>query len=368
MTKLFAALGPDGSMRFIGEVARGAACGCFCPECGSPLTAKQGLEKEWHFAHVSGQERPECDAGAANMFRRLAMEFLRKQQPLELPPCKTVVTERSSLGVLSEEVIWPVRLAGTVEWVVSASRASPVGRGSLEGGEILEILLGVGNPAMPGRPPTAAGEAAVLYLCRMPEVSALRTRVDAEKHLAAHGRFLWHRLPQRADLIDAAMARVRQRARAEDQEYERARRRQADTSRDGWPTADGGRVGAVASRALGKDLTAERTDRLQRSLDAPAEHFEWAPQRKSGAGFTLYRLRDGSSWVIYTLEDESHAIAAWPRAEDGWDEALPPRIATPDRALGVYRLHDLVEAIMFLRGKADIVRSTSNPHEFNNIA
>lgn len=82
MINLFDGIGPQGEMRFIGEVERGAACGCRCPECNSPLIAKQGNEKEWHFAHEGGRERPECHAGAMNMLRRLAIEHLATRGPV----------------------------------------------------------------------------------------------------------------------------------------------------------------------------------------------------------------------------------------------------------------------------------------------
>ena len=111
-----------------------------------------------------------------------------------------------------------------------------------------------------------------------------------------------------------------------------------------------------------------RADLRQRGSDIPEEQFAWAPNAKSRSSFTLYRFRDGAAWVIYTLADDSHAIAAWPNAEEGWDEALPPSIATADKSLGAYRIHDLVQAVMFLRERADIVRSTSNPREFDDIA
>ena len=76
----------------------------------------------------------------------------------------------------------------------------------------------------------------------------------------------------------------------------------------------------------------------------------------------------GRNFPRYAFEDEGYAIAAWPGAEDGWDEALPPSIATADKSLRVYRIHDLVQAVMFLTARADVVRSTSNPREFDDIA
>lgn len=369
MTKLFAALGHDGLVHLIGEVPRGAACGCVCPECASPLIAKQGQEKDWHFAHVAGQERPECEAGAANMLRRLAIEHLQKQQPLELPPYKTVVRMQSPLRVLSQEVTLQARVTGGVRWMVDAARTMPVGRAPLEGGGTLEIFVGSDGHATHGCSPTEGVEAAVLYTFPMPEVNTLRTRVDAETHLSAHGRFAWLHRALKANVIQAAKARLSEQARADQEEYERARRRRADESRDGLATLNGARQrGGLAARSLGDDVQRAPPDHRERRAGAPTERFDWAPHRRSGTGFTLYRLRDGTAWVIYTLDDGGYALAAWPNAEDGWDEALPPSIATPDMSLGVYRIHDLVQAVMFLTARADIVRSTSNPREFDKIA
>lgn len=49
----------------VGSVAKGKACGCICPSCQTPLIARQGHEKEWHFAHrshdVHNETRKECD-------------------------------------------------------------------------------------------------------------------------------------------------------------------------------------------------------------------------------------------------------------------------------------------------------------------
>lgn len=40
------------AMRHIKTVARGQACGCVCPDCGTPMVAKQGKQIAWHFAHA----------------------------------------------------------------------------------------------------------------------------------------------------------------------------------------------------------------------------------------------------------------------------------------------------------------------------
>uniref|UniRef100_UPI002B477B28 competence protein CoiA family protein n=1 Tax=Vibrio vulnificus TaxID=672 RepID=UPI002B477B28 len=48
----------------VADVVRGKNCGCICPSCHTPLIARQGEEKQWHFAHASrkveGTDK-ECD-------------------------------------------------------------------------------------------------------------------------------------------------------------------------------------------------------------------------------------------------------------------------------------------------------------------
>ena len=90
MTTMFAARDAQGGVRFVAEVPRGAACACFCLACGSPLVAKKGEVNEWHFAHESDQERPECEAGLRNLLRRIVLEEMRAtdawvRQPFTAP-------------------------------------------------------------------------------------------------------------------------------------------------------------------------------------------------------------------------------------------------------------------------------------------
>ena len=209
MISLFAGLGRDGAMRFIGEVERGAACGCLCPECGSPLVAKQGNEKDWHFAHEGGQERPECEAGATNMLRRLAVEYLRKQESIDLPPFRERVKVRSPLRELSEEVAWSVRIAGAVQWIDRPSKSSPVGRAQLEQGGGLEIFVEIGDQVSRSYLSGPDAKASVVFWSTLPVASDLRKRLDAEQHLRKCGLFIWRHHPDSSGVVQAARLRLR---------------------------------------------------------------------------------------------------------------------------------------------------------------
>jgi hypothetical protein len=68
--------------------------------------------------------------------------------------------------------------------------------------------------------------------------------------------------------------------------------------------------------------------------------------------------------VIYTLEDGSSAIAPWPRAEEGWDEALPEVVGTADAELGAYRIKTMTAAMVYFGQRSTTVRASSDPQDF----
>lgn len=63
----------------VGSVKRGNACGCICPSCRTPLVARHGDEKEWHFAHrsqnVHSATRKECDYSFAVSIRMMIRQL-----------------------------------------------------------------------------------------------------------------------------------------------------------------------------------------------------------------------------------------------------------------------------------------------------
>ena len=368
MIRLFAGLGRDGAMRFIGEVERGAACGCLCPECGSPLVAKQGSEKDWHFAHEGGQERPECEAGATNMLRRLAVEYLRKQGSIELPPFKDRVKVRSPLRELSEEVAWSVRMAGAVQWIDRPSKSSPVGRAQLEHGGELEIFVEIGDQVSRSYPPGPDAKASVVFWSTLPVPSDLRKRLYAEQHLRKYGQFIWRHHPDNSGIGQAARHRLSLKAKQDEEQADRIRRGQAEEAGRRWA----GIAGRLQQHAPDHARSSPGRDDEAKAGEASrstglAKQYVWAPDRKPGTTFIFYRMHDGAAWVIYTLQDASHAAAAWPEATEGWDEALPPKVGAPDLVLGVYRVPDLVSAMTFFAARAAVVRATSDPSEFEDL-
>ena len=79
----------SGQLVDVGSVKRGNACGCICPSCKTPLVARHGDEKEWHFAHrsqkVHNETRKECEYSFAVsvrlMIRQLSNDGLKFRTP-----------------------------------------------------------------------------------------------------------------------------------------------------------------------------------------------------------------------------------------------------------------------------------------------
>lgn len=71
------------------EVHRGKTCGCICPSCLSPLIARKGTQKVWHFAHTAranGDRTEElCEFSWAVSVRLMARQLLPSLGALCLP-------------------------------------------------------------------------------------------------------------------------------------------------------------------------------------------------------------------------------------------------------------------------------------------
>lgn len=168
MAQLTIALDANDIIKFVGEVAKGGDCGCFCPACRSPLVAKKGQINEWHFAHESGQERPECLVGALNLFSRLLMEHL----------------QAAGAGIFAQS------LAGvTVTAVRPSSQGATVGPAELSNGRQIAVYARVEEQ----RRYSDAGDGAdhLLYSCQTPTSEVLKDRKSANSFITRYARLQW---------------------------------------------------------------------------------------------------------------------------------------------------------------------------------
>ncbi|MCF6324736.1 MAG: competence protein CoiA [Gammaproteobacteria bacterium] len=90
----------SGTLVDIADVPRGSKCGCICPACKTPLVARQGEEKEWHFAHASRKvyekTQKECEFSFYLSVRMMARQIIDNEFKIKLPEYRDSVSQYGS--------------------------------------------------------------------------------------------------------------------------------------------------------------------------------------------------------------------------------------------------------------------------------
>lgn len=358
MTELFAGVTLAGETRFIGEVARGAACGCFCPSCNSPLVAKHGEVNEWHFGHLAMQERPECEVGAHNLLRRLGVQYLHDLPQLILPPYRQVLTRQGRFGQIHEVAEWQSEVVEVTNWNLAAARGQPIGVLKLQDGSNVEMFIDIGNQRPSHQSHLSHGK--IVFYCPLPASESLRTQDKAREWLRYQGEFVWIYQPD----INRHVATANQRLAARFQEMEDSLHALEVRALERGMNLPHSRQWAVDAYLEKKQaqLEAPTAPAMQRAQQR-AHEIPWSGQVKPMSMLFFWRLKSGEAWVMYERIDHLRYIAPWPETVEGWDEALPETVGVPDLALAAYQVKDLANAMIWMNSKAATSRNTSNIEE-----
>lgn len=325
---LFAALDSDGNARYIGDVVRGAACGCFCSECKSPLVAKHGTENEWHFAHEASQERPQCVPGSINLLRRLATQRLLELDSFDLPECRKTLSSARNYSGFHEVAAWNLPPGLIVQRDLQAAINKPVARlhpvGMPDCTIGLWVQIGELNLETTGE---LAGE--LVYHCLPPPKGAITTLASAVAFLQLHSRWHWQRMPDVFGVLDQARVRLQERVAAHVSEnISKLQQIKARLQLNRVPAAP------FTWSPLPK---AEAAAPVTSPSSAPPP--PWAHLKKVNTSYFGFRMHgEDESWILF--ESAAHSGyyvvpgAGW---FDGWDEALPRSLGTADLENGAYR-------------------------------
>lgn len=344
MATLFVARDAQGLTRFVGDVPRGAACGCFCPVCNAALVAKQGHELDWHFAHEAGTERPECRAGAMNLLRRLAVEELNRRGVVLLPDFSVA----HPLGGRAP-IVWTAHPAGELQLLEAGGAHAPSATLPLREGGTALVFVCIDRET----PPSSLGaEQAVLVVwCPYPDDGTIRTEAQARQFVNATIRLRWAALPDFDGRVAAAQAEARD-------FMERLQRERAQQA--------GARWGAVR-RALHSPPLPREQDRetpMRPAAPAPAPPTVgapgWAPGLVAGTSIHYRATDDGSQWVCYQSAANQWRLRAVPDLHDGWDECFPLTIAVPEGDAWL-RVVDFGKLLMLFNAHATASRIDSDP-------
>lgn len=342
MAELFAALDSNGEIRFVDEVPRGAACGCRCPECASPLVAKQGVAKVWHFAHEGGQERPECAVGAANLLRRVAIDVLKAAAPLELPTFRRHLEAQRGGRSWTRTVDLESRRSSPWTWFDAPSRPAPAAQSTLADGVPVELHVEVTQPAAEG----GGGTAVASFVLALPGLQELQSRIAAQEYVQRAGSVVWRYRPDPDGTFDRAAAELEREAAEASAAADAIHRqtKEAESAR---------RAAAEAERRRVEQARNSEQTRLAASI------LDCTPSRAPSSSMILYRLRNKTSWLFYSLDDGGSGLVQWPPGQA--NVLVPPSdVATLDEHLDVYRTTPS-QAIMFLAPQSAGVHNDSNP-------
>lgn len=140
----------DGSFVRVEDASNGLSCSAGCPECGEPLSARQGAKRDWHFAHASGAE---CATAPETALHRLAKNVLATGS-IRLPEVlhngrygDFVLRESAEHAILSFRPEHPIH------------------------GVVLDALLSLETTAGPA---DLAAEIVVTHVCGAAKIAALR--------------------------------------------------------------------------------------------------------------------------------------------------------------------------------------------------
>lgn len=366
---IFAGIDSTGALRYIDRVASGLACECFCVVCGSPLIARKGDVKIWHFAHEAGQERPQCSAGAANLMQRIAREYLMETGAFPLPPYSESVFLPDAPYVGSEKIGWPIFAAAPAKWLphTSSDVDMDMSQGSvmLDTCDVARIYVRAGKQARPQN--LDAHAPSLLFWAPLPDLTASPTREWLHQFLRQHGTFEWLTMPDAHGLRAKAVAHL-----------EDNRRRQQERQR-----LFGTERSVVLQKiGLHMPLPMDRVDAtppprpIRFSTEDPCSEAiaeapprpAWAAEHLPNSTIMVYRLRDGSSWVLYQTIDGPCSLRQWPQPEEGWDEAFPPSIGQADAQNERYLVPTMSQAIIGLARMLQAIGNTSDPARVRDTA
>lgn len=342
MATLFLARDAVGRTRFVGEVPRGAACGCFCPVCAAPLVAKQGDELEWHFAHEGGTERPECRAGAANLLRRLVLEELERGR-LDSLPLYSVPHPLPGRA----HIVWAPRPAGELEVLAVHGPQTPSARLPLRECGLALIFVCIDREPAPAA--LRADQAALVARCPYPADGQIRTEAQARAFVRSALSLQWAALPD----FEGRLAAAQEEARAFSERMQRERQREA------------GALWAVKRRALQNATPPRELPSLPQTAPAvgpvrAGAEPEWAPGLLPESSIHYRAMDDGSQWVCFQHAPNDWRLRPVPDHHDGWDESFPPGVAVMEGEAWL-RVVDFGKLLLLFNAHATASRIDSDP-------
>ena len=120
------------------QVARGQACECICAACEARLIARQGVIREWHFAHSSDTS---CEHAAETAIHRMAKQLVLDRGEIFLPAREITRAIYGKRRVWEETLSISVQSAG-LHPIAETVAERPIGLPGIVGESFRPDVLG----------------------------------------------------------------------------------------------------------------------------------------------------------------------------------------------------------------------------------
>lgn len=205
--------------------------------------------------------------------------------------------------------------------------------------------------------------AVVSFILALPRLEELQSRAAAELYIKSAGSMHWRQRPDPDGVFSKVAEKLERQAdsaEANDLAWRMAADAEREQQRRDQPT---GMVASIASRLDSDTLDEERTRTavVAARAAAAASIEQCTPHRAPHSSLIHYRLRNGTAWILYTLDDGDAGFVQWPPGQPALPRP-PIELADFDERLGVYRTQHH-RAIPFLATRTMLIRTESDAGE-----
>lgn len=350
MVKMINGITSSGSLRFISDVNSGLQSDLHCAHCKSPLIAKKGDQNDWHFAHVSGQTRPECVVGARNFLRMSLKRHVASSGLIPKPKPYPIRTNYAG-QVISAEL--QLAVTDITSWSTHDDSSSKVADIKVSDGSFGEIHLVLSND--PGFHIHNRNRAVLLVVVDESQVLDLSSEHEMASKLLKSATAAWVSISKDSSKYQQSLSEAvkRQSAAAEALKIAQLVPQLAPVERKLESQSER----SIATKCVVNDEKSWKDD----------IRLHWNSERKLTTTIFCLHLRDGTNWFVYVTENGIRKLKPWPELFEGWDEFFPPAIGKASEQAECYVVDDFGDFLAGIRQYVKGMTNTSNPNELPKI-
>jgi len=317
----------------ISEVPSGLACECICPGCSATLEAVNSENPYWkkrpHFRHYNAPELNDCETKAV---LKAAKESFSKGGKFLTPDKVVSATAKSKSGKsFTAERLIPGEVQEITAYdFIDATDAIL----TLSSGQRVYVRLVATGKLSDYANPKQTQFAEVLIDISDPVLRTADREVLRQHISLSPEQRKWCSNQIDASLQNELMVAAKKAADEHDKKLFDSQERLAQLNSEPLGPREKLKLLREQFRLKASEQVEEKLTLEQEVLTVP----EWAALKKKNTAFHAFKLRDEDNcWVlINSALHDGYFIVPSPEKFDGWDEALPPSLGSPDYERNAY--------------------------------